>query len=93
MLEIDLQGARQVVERADDVVCVLLVPPSQEVQEARMRARGDSEEHIRRRLELGEVELAAAKGFVDETVVNDDLDQAVAELAAIVDAARQRLNR
>jgi guanylate kinase len=90
VLEIDLQGARQVLDVADHVLCVLLVPPSVEVQEARLRARGDSPEHIARRIALGREEVAASQGIVDATVVNDDLDQAVAELAAIVDDARRR---
>jgi guanylate kinase len=90
VLEIDLQGARQVLQLADHVLCVLLVPPSVEVQEARLRARGDSPEHIARRIELGREEVEASREIVDATVVNDDLDQAVADLAAIVDDARRR---
>ena len=90
VLEIDLQGARQVLELADHVLCVLLVPPSIEIQEARLRARGDSPEHIARRVALGVREVEASREIVDATVVNDDLDQAVADLAAIVDDARRR---
>jgi guanylate kinase len=90
VLEIDLQGARQVLELADHVLCVLLVPPSIEIQEARLRARGDSPEHIARRVALGVREVEASREIVDATVVNDDLDQAVADLAAIVEDARRR---
>jgi guanylate kinase len=90
VLEIDLQGARQVSASSSDVLCVLLVPPSVEVQIERLRARGDSEEHIARRVALGARELDASDGFVDATVVNDELDKAVADLAAIVDDARRR---
>jgi guanylate kinase len=90
VLEIDLQGARQVLDVADHVLCVLLVPPSVEVQEARLRARGDSPEHIARRIAHGRAEVEASEGIVDAIVVNDDLDQAVADLAAIVDDARRR---
>jgi guanylate kinase len=90
VLEIDLQGARQVLQLAEHVVCVLLVPPSIEVQEARLRARGDSPEHIERRIALGRDEIEASRGIVDATVVNDDLEKAVADLAAIVDEARRR---
>lgn len=72
------------------VVCVLLVPPSREDQAARLRGRGDPEEQVERRLALGETELEAGQGFADAVVVNDDLDQAVSELAAIVDEARRR---
>jgi guanylate kinase len=90
VLEIDLQGARQVLKVAEHVLCVLLVPPSIEVQEARLRARGDSPEHIARRIALGVDEVAASGEIVDATVVNDDLDKAVEELAAIVEDARRR---
>jgi guanylate kinase len=90
VLEIDLQGARQVRQVADDVLCVLLMPPSIEAQEARLRARGDSEDHISRRVALGLQEVDASRDIVDATVVNDDLDQAVGDLAAIVDDARRR---
>jgi guanylate kinase len=93
VLEIDLQGARQVRDRADDVVCVMLIPPSVEAQVERLRARGDSEEHVAKRVALGEKEIAEAGDVVDATIVNDDLDQAVSDLAAIVEAARRRFAR
>ena len=90
VLEIDLQGARQVRERASDVFCVLLVPPSLEVQEARLRARGDDADHIAKRIALGQREVEESKDVVDVTLVNDDLEEAVTDLAAIVEAARRR---
>jgi len=92
VLEIDLQGARQVRAIADDVVCILLMPPSIEAQEARLRARGDSDDHIAKRVALGLEEVEASHDIVDATVVNDDLDQAVGDLAAIVDDARRRFS-
>ena len=92
VLEIDVQGAQQVLERcgAGQVVCVLLVPPSREDQAARLRGRGDPEDQVARRLELGDAELEAGRAFADATVVNDDVDRAVEELAAIIEAARRR---
>lgn len=92
MLEIDVQGAAQVLERCSEVVCVLLVAPSREVQAARLRARGDDEEHVQKRLALGESEVVAAKPIVDAVVVNDDLDRAVAELEDIIAASRRRFS-
>ena len=91
VLEIDVQGAEQVLERcgAEHVVCVLLVPPSREAQAARLRGRGDPEEQVQRRLSLGDGELEAGRAFADAIVVNDDLDRAVDELAAIVEDARR----
>ena len=92
VLEIDVQGARQVLERfgGEGVVCVLLAPPSREAQAVRLRGRGDPEDQVERRLALGETELEEGKALADAVVVNDDLDEAVSELAAIVDGARRR---
>ncbi len=91
VLEIDVQGAAQVLERVEgEVLCVLLVPPSRAEQEARLRGRGDSAEHVRRRVELGEREVEAGKAFAAAVVVNREVDQAVEELAAIIEAARKR---
>jgi len=92
LFEIDVSGARQVLARCHDVVCVLLVPPSPEAQEARLRARGDAENSIRRRVELAALEVAEGKAFADAIVVNDDLDAAAAELAAIISDARRRFS-
>lgn len=93
VLEIDVQGARQVLELAPDALCVLVVAPSPDEQTARLRARGDSEDHVRRRLALGEREVAEAHEIADEIVVNDDLESAVDRLAAIIDAARAGASR
>lgn len=90
VLEIDLQGARQVRERCRDVVCVLLVAPSDSEQAARLRARGDAEDHIEARLALGERETREGRSIADAVIVNDDLDEAAREVAAIVEAARRR---
>lgn len=92
VLEIDIQGARQILERADDVVCVLLDAPSRKAQEDRLRHRGDDEAHVQARLALGEREIAEGRLFADAVVINDNLDQATRELAAIVEASRQRFS-
>ncbi|HWD24051.1 MAG TPA: guanylate kinase [Acidimicrobiales bacterium] len=89
VLEIDVQGAKQVLERCDDVVCVFLVPPTKEDQAARLRARGDSEDHIAKRLALGEWEAVQAAEIGATFVVNDEVDRATGELAAIIDQARR----
>jgi guanylate kinase len=89
ILEIDVQGARQVRSRVPDAVLVFLVPPSLEELERRLRARGtESEERIRRRLATAEAELAEAEAF-DHVVVNDDLETASSQVAAIIDASRR----
>ncbi len=89
LLEIDVQGARQVVERFPDALVVLLEPPSFEELEARLRQRGDDEAHVRRRIEVGRRELDEGRALATHVVVNDQLERAVAEVGAILDAARR----
>ncbi len=84
LLEIDLQGARQVRRLRPDAMLILLLPPSPEVQEARLRARGDSEEHITRRLAEGTDEERGGREIADAVVVNESVAQATAEVASIL---------
>lgn len=88
LLEIDVQGAEQVVAKCPGAVVVLLLPPSDEVQETRLRARGDAPEQVRQRLERGRAEVVRGRRLAAHEVVNADLTQAVKELAGIVSAAR-----
>jgi guanylate kinase len=88
LLEIDVQGAEQVLARRPDATVILLLPPSPEVQVARLRARGDDESYIRRRVELGEAEVARGAKIAAHTVVNEEVDQALAQLTAIVAGVR-----
>jgi guanylate kinase len=89
LLEIDVQGARRVREIYRGATLVLLVAPSEEVTRARLVDRGDSPAAIETRLELGRREVALGRDLADEVVVNEDLDQAVDELVAIVERARR----
>ncbi len=88
LLEIDVQGAEQVLARRPDATVILLLPPSPEVQAERLAARGDSQEHIARRVEMGRAEVERGREIAAFTVVNDDLRRAIGELTAIVDRAR-----
>jgi guanylate kinase len=88
LLEIDLQGAEQILDLSPDAVVVLLLPPSEEVQRARLVARGDPEDHVRRRLEKGREEVERGRKIASYVVVNGDLDQAVEDLAGIVSEIR-----
>ena len=81
LLEIDVQGAEQVLAQRPDATVIMLLPPSAEVQAARLAARGDDEEHIRRRVELGRSEVERGANIAAHTVVNDDLRQALTELS------------
>jgi guanylate kinase len=88
LLEIDFQGAGQVLEKCPGAVVVLLLPPSAEVQRERLVARGDPEDHVSARIELGRTEVARGREMAKYVVVNGDLDQAVADLAGIVAGTR-----
>jgi guanylate kinase len=80
VLEIDLQGARQVRAAMPEAVQIFIAPASLEQLEERLRGRGADEEHaLRQRLEIARTELAARDEF-GSVVVNDSLDQAVTDL-------------
>ncbi len=86
MLEIEVQGARQVRAAMPQAVLVFIAPPSLEVLEERLRGRGtDDEAEVARRLAVAEQELAAQPEFA-HVVVNNDLGRALAELTEIVSA-------
>lgn len=88
LLEIDVEGARQIRERAPEAVFIFLAPPSFEELERRLRGRGtEDEEGIERRLATAREELAA-EGSFEHRVTNDDVDRAVDEVAAIIEASR-----
>jgi guanylate kinase len=91
VLVIDVQGARQVRGRGLSTIGVFVLPPSFGVLERRLRGRScDSEDEIRRRLEVARREVAACHDY-DYVVVNDEVDAAVDRLRAIVLAERARV--
>lgn len=93
VLDIDVQGCRQVREAAADAVSLFVVPPSWEELERRLTGRGtDSDETIRLRLANARHEMADVVHY-DYVVVNDDLDKAVATMLAIIHAERSRHRR
>ena len=85
VLEIEVQGARQVRDTlGDDAVLIFIVPPDEAVLRERLLSRGtDSQEAIEQRLRTAEIELAARSEFPLE-VVNDDLQKAASELERLV---------
>ena len=88
VLEIDVVGASQVRERVPGSVLIYIEPPSMDELERRLRGRGtETEEGIRLRLETAAWELEQRDWF-DQVVVNDDLERASAQVAAIIDASR-----
>ena len=87
VLEIEVQGARQVKEKMPDARRIFIAPPSEEALRTRLVGRGtDDEAQRERRLATAKEELAAQDEF-DIVVVNDRLDDAADELEQIVRAA------
>jgi guanylate kinase len=84
ILEIDWQGAQQVRKAKPDCTTVFILPPSRAELERRLRSRGtDSDEVIERRLRDALSDMSHWDEF-DHVIFNDDLDQAVADLEAVL---------
>ena len=91
--DVDVQGAAQIRATMPAAVQLFVVPPSQAELEKRLRGRGtESEEQVTSRLEEAARELARWREF-DFVIINDDLERAAADLAAIVRAATTRVPR
>ncbi|MBD5560886.1 MAG: guanylate kinase [Clostridia bacterium] len=89
LLEIDVEGARQIRENYPDAELIFLMPPSDEVLAGRLRGRGtETEEQVRERLARSREEMAQAPNFA-HTVVNDDLDQTVSTIEALMDDGKE----
>jgi guanylate kinase len=85
LLEIELQGMRQVRKLMPDAQFVFLAPPSFEELERRLAGRGtEREEIIRQRLDQARIELASEAEF-DVTVVNDSVERAADELVTLIE--------
>ena len=84
ILEIELLGARQVAKIFPEALRIFILPPSMEVLEERLRSRAqDAEEAILERLAVARSEIAAADEF-DLQIVNDNLDNALAEIEVAI---------
>ncbi|GIW81861.1 MAG: guanylate kinase [Gemmatales bacterium] len=92
ILEIDVNGARQVRQRCPDAVSIFLRAPSLETYKERLEARGtENEETIQRRLARIQTELQCASEY-DYQVINDDLQATVDRLAEMVQQGFERRN-
>lgn len=90
LLEIDVNGGRQIKENYPDVIRVFIMPPSMEELERRIRTRGrDSEEDIIRRLARAKEEIEISSEY-DYIIVNDEVDRATNELLDIIESEKQR---
>lgn len=93
ILEIDYQGAAQVRQQFTDAMSIFILPPSRQILESRLRGRGtDSDEVIQRRLNEAVNEMSHYAEF-DYLVVNDDFNQAQAELNGIITSNRLKQAR
>ena len=93
VLEIDWQGAQQIRRVMRQVVSVFILPPSPEVLEARLRARGqDSEDVVARRLASAREEISHVSEY-EYVIINDDFNRAAQDLRSIIRAERLKLAR
>lgn len=93
ILKIEVQGGLQVRQRVPEAILIFVQPPSLEVLRQRLSARGtDTPEQIARRLRIAEEEMRAMPQY-DYLVTNDDLEQAVDLLRAILLAERMRIRK
>lgn len=93
LLEIDWQGAAQVRKHIPDCTTIFILPPSLTILESRLRGRNqDSAEVIARRLAAAAEDVAHVAEF-DYVIINDDLDEALRQLNAVVLGARLRSDR
>lgn len=84
ILEIEIDGAMQVMEKCPDCLSIFIVPPSMEALEARIRGRkSEAEEVIQERLEKARKEMTFVNKY-KYTVVNHDIKQAADEIASII---------
>jgi guanylate kinase len=93
VLDIDVQGAQQLKSKIPDAVTIFVLAPSREILEQRLRARSeDNDEVIERRLTEAAAEIRNYQRY-DYVIVNEQVDEAVASLAAVVRAERLRRSR
>jgi guanylate kinase len=90
VFEIDVHGAKAILEHYPDAVFAFVTTPSARVQEERLRGRGDDEATIQKRLAKAAEEDRMARELGAHIVVNDDLDQALHEIETLVEDARNR---
>ncbi len=90
VLEIDVQGAVSVRNRDPSALVIMVLPPSRDEQERRMRRRGDPDAEVARRLAKADEELPVGYRMADLIVVNRDISSTVTEIAAFVDRTRTR---
>lgn len=89
ILEIDWQGARQIRSLVSDAISIFILPPSLGALEQRLRARGDKDATVARRMQDAREEISHYAEY-EYLIVNDKLEVALHHLGAIVQATRHR---
>ena len=93
LLEIEVQGAEQVMNHRSDLVSIFITIPSMEELERRLRDRGtETEDKIQGRMAVAQRELTRAFRY-DYVVLNDEVDLAVKRIHTIIDAEKMRYSR
>ena len=93
VLEIEVDGARQVKAICPEAVLIFVLPPTREEQARRLRERGDPEGKVDQRIRKAEEEEPIGRAMADHVVVNDDLAQTVDEMLEIIEHHRGRRQR
>lgn len=93
VLEIEVDGAKQVKKVHPDAILIFVLPPSREEQERRLRGRGDPGDKVHARLRKAEEEEPIGRALADHIVVNDDLETTIAEMLEIIATARNAAPR
>ena len=91
LFEVDIHGVKSIKSKYPEAIAIFIMPPSFEILEQRLRGRGtDSEESIERRLSQSKSELKKYSMF-DYIVFNDDVETAINQVVAIIDAEKCRI--
>jgi len=93
IMDIDVQGAKQIMKSDVDYITIFILPPSRDVWLRRLRSRGtESDDVIKVRLESAEKEIQEIEDF-QYLVINDDLDNAVQDVKLIIKAEENKIKR
>lgn len=93
VVEVDVNGARNIKKRCEDAISIFIMPPSFEELHRRLSSRGtDAPEVIEKRMKAALDEIAEAKNY-DFIVVNDDLNEAVKDFITIIKSDRLNIKR
>jgi guanylate kinase len=90
VLEIEVDGARQVKSVHPEATLIFVLPPSREEQARRLRGRGDPDDKVEQRVRKAEEEEPIGRALADHIVVNDDLERTVEEMLSIIELRRGR---